>query len=144
MHNYGPDAYNGSVHIEVADTMNADDIDRLIRKVTVDVYRQHNVLLTAISVYSYNTKDPEAARVREGVMRITAANPYVLQTHGFYLDEQEKTIRFDIVVSFDAKDRGAVHREVCEAVQKAYPGYALHVAMDTDFSEEEKPATDAG
>ena len=28
MHNYGPDAFNGSVHIEVPDTLSADDLDR--------------------------------------------------------------------------------------------------------------------
>ena len=45
-------------------------------------------------------------------------------------------MRFDIVVSFDAKDRKAVYREVVEAVQKEYPDYTLQVAMDTDFAEE--------
>jgi len=56
--------------------------------------------------------------------------------HGFYLDKAEKTIRFDIVVSFDAKDRRQVYREIFESVQKAYPDYTLQIAMDTDFSEE--------
>ena len=65
-----------------------------------------------------------------------AENPDVLQMHGFYLDEAEKTIRFDFVVSFDAKDRKQVYRDVCENVQKAYPDYRLQIAMDTDFSEE--------
>ena len=48
-------------------------------------------------------------------------------------------LRFDIVVSFDAKDRKQVYREVCESVQKEYPEYRFQVAMDTDFSEESKP-----
>ena len=136
LHNYGPDAYNGSVHIEVPDTLSADDLDRLIRKVTVAVLEKHHVLLTAIGVYSYNTKDPVAAAAREKVSQIVAKSPYVLQMHGFYLDQTEKTIRFDIVVSFDAKDRKQVHRDVYENVQKAYPDYKLQIAMDTDFSEE--------
>ena len=136
LHNYGPDAYHGSVHIEVPDTLSADDLDKLIRKVTVDVYGKHNVILTAIGVYSINTKDPEAARAREKVEQLARSNPYVLQTHGFYLDKAEKTLRFDIVVSFDAKDRRQVYREVCDSVQKEYPDYMLQVAMDTDFSEE--------
>ena len=136
MHNYGPDSYNGSVHIEVPDTLSADDLDKLIRKVTVDVFRKHNVILTAIGVYSLNTKDPEAAAARERVQQIVTENPYVLQMHGFYLDKEEKTIRFDIVVSFDAKDRSQVYREVCEKVQNEYPDYSLQIAMDTDFSEE--------
>ena len=139
MHNYGPDAWQGSVHVEVPDTLSADELDKLIREVTLDVYHKHNVILTAIGVYSYNTRDPEAAQARERVSRIAAENPYVLQTHGFYMDKAEKTIRFDIVVSFDAKDRGQVTREVCESVQKAYPDYTLQVTTDTDFSEESDP-----
>lgn len=135
MHNYGPDTYQGSVHIEVPDTLSADQLDKLIRKVTNEVYQQHNVLLTAIGVYSLNTRDPEAVAAREQVRAIAEGHPYVLQMHGFYLDRQEKTLRFDIVVSFDAEDRSAVYREVCAAVQELYPDYTLQIAMDTDFSE---------
>ena len=56
--------------------------------------------------------------------------------HGFYLTKEEKKIRFDIVISFDARDRRAVYRDVVDAVQKAFPDYTLQVAMDTDFTEE--------
>ena len=136
LHNYGPDAFNGSVHIEVPDTLSADDLDKLLRKIMVEVYQKHNVILTAIGVYSVNTKDPEAAAAREKVAQIVTAHPHVLQMHGFYLDRAEKTIRFDVVVSFDAQDRGQVVREICEKVQAEYPDYKLQVAMDTDFSEE--------
>jgi divalent metal cation (Fe/Co/Zn/Cd) transporter len=135
LHNYGPDTYNGSIHIEVPDTLSADELDKLIRKVTLDVARKHNVILTAIGVYSINTKDPEAIAVRENVRRIVKTNPYVIQMHGFYLDKVEKSIRFDIVVSFDARDRRQVYQEICEKVQQEYPDYTLQVAMDTDFSE---------
>ena len=140
LHNYGPDAYNGSVHIEVPDTLSADDLDKLLRKITVEVYAKHNVLLTAIGVYSFNTKDPEAAAAREKVLALVTENPHVLQMHGFYLDKAEKTLRFDIVVSFDAKDRREVYREICDKVQREYPDYTLQVAMDTDFSEETQEA----
>ena len=135
MHNYGPDTYNGSVHIEVADTLSADDLDKLIRKVTMEVLQKHHVILTAIGVYSINTRDADAVAAREKVLKIVTANPYVLQMHGFYLDKEEKTLRFDIVVSFDAKDRRQVYREICEKVGREFPDYALQVAMDTDFSE---------
>ncbi len=136
MHNYGPDSYNGSLHIEVPDTLSADDLDKLLRKVTVDVYEKHDVILSAIGVYSFNTKDPEALAAREKVAELVTSVPHVLQMHAFYLDRAEKTLRFDIVVSFDAQDRREVYRQVCEKVQKEYPDYTLQVAMDTDFSEE--------
>ena len=135
MHNYGPDSYNGSVHIEVPDTLSADDLDKLLRKIQVRVYQEHDVILTAIGVYSYNTTDPDAVRARETVSKIVENVEHVLQMHGFYIDKAEKTIRFDIVISFDAPDKRAVYREVYDKVVNEFPGYALQIAMDTDFSE---------
>jgi divalent metal cation (Fe/Co/Zn/Cd) transporter len=93
-------------------------------------------VLTAIGVYSVNTTDPEIIETREKVREIVLAHPHVKQMHGFYLLKEEKTMRFDIVVSFDAKDRRAVYDEVVAEVQKAFPGYTRQVAMDTDYAEE--------
>ena len=135
LHNYGPDSYNGSVHIEVPDTLTADDLDRMLRKITVDVYQKHNVILTAIGIYSDNTHNPEAIEIREKVREIAKKNPYVIQMHAFYLDKTEKSIRFDIVVSFDAPDRHLVYQDVLERTQQELPGYDIQIAMDVDFSE---------
>ena len=119
LHNYGPDHFNGSVHIEVPDTLSANDLAKLLRPITLDGYHKYRVLLTAIGVYSVNTGDPEAIEAREKVREIVMANPYVLQMHAFYLDKAEKTVRFDIVVSVKAKERTQVHRTIHAKVQKA-------------------------
>lgn len=137
LHNYGPDSYNGSVHIEVPDTLSVDELDRLNRNITIEVYKKHNVILTAIGVYSFNTSDAEAKAAKQRVTDIIKEEPYILQLHGFYLDKENKSIRFDIVVSFNAKDRSAVYRKIAEKVQADFPDYTLQIAMDTDFSEEE-------
>ncbi|MBR2187661.1 MAG: cation transporter [Lachnospiraceae bacterium] len=134
LHDYGPDSYNGSLHIEVPDTLSADELDTLIRRVTDSVYQKHDVILTAIGVYSVNTKDADVVEVRKNVLKIVKSNPYVLQMHGFHLDKEEKKIRFDIVVSFDAGERRQVQKEVYEKVLQAYPDYTLQIAVDMDFS----------
>ncbi len=136
LNNYGPDTWNGSIHIEVPDTYSADQLDQLIREITIQVLREHHVLLTAIGVYSMNTKDEEIIRAKERVQDIVFAHEHVRQMHGFYLLKEQKTMRFDVVISFDAKDRRAVYKDVVSSVQEAFPEYALQVAMDTDFSEE--------
>ncbi|MDO5456403.1 MAG: cation diffusion facilitator family transporter [Eubacteriales bacterium] len=134
LHNYGPDAFQGSVHIEVQDTLTAVQLDKLIRSISEDVYRQHNIILTAVGVYSINTHDPKAVEARTRVQKIVLAHPNIIQMHGFYLDEEEKTIRFDMVVSFDEKDRRSLYKEVCREVQEAYPNYTVNAALDLDFS----------
>ena len=137
LNNYGPDTWNGSVHIEVPDTYSADMLDRLLRNIQTEVYRKHKVILTAIGVYSVNTKDEEAIEIQKRVREIVFSHPHVTQMHGFYLVKEEKSMRFDIVVSFAAKDRRNVYQETVADVQKAFPDYTLQVAMDTDFAEEE-------
>ena len=136
LNNYGPDSWNGSIHIEVPDTCSADQLDQLIRSIQTAVYKQHHVILTAIGVYSVNTRDEEVIETRRKVQEIVFSHPHVKQIHGFYLVKEQKSMRFDIVVSFDAKDRRAVYDEVVADVQKAFPGYTLQVAMDTDYAEE--------
>ena len=136
LNNYGPDTWNGSIHIEVPDTCPAEQHDPLNREITMKVLREHRVVLTAVGVYSVNTKDPEIVEIRRRVNEIAFSHPYVKQLHGFYLDREKKTLRFDIVVSLDADDRQAVCAQVTAEVGKAFPDYELQVIMDTDFAEE--------
>lgn len=135
LNNYGPDSYNGSLHIEVPDTLTANEIDELTRKITICVYLRRQVILTAVSVYSMNTKDPDIIRVRENVRKLVLSDPYITQLHGFYLEEAEKRIRFDMVVSFDSPDRQKTYDDAVARVQKAYPAYHIAAVMDTDFTE---------
>lgn len=134
LHNYGPDAWNGSIHIEIPDTYSADKLDALIRDIEETVYRKHNVILTAVGVYSMNTKDTKISETRKAVRDIAMAHEYVKGMHGFYLDREKKSMRFDVVISFDAEDRKAVYTSVVEDVQKAFPDYELRIAMDLDLS----------
>ncbi len=136
LHNYGPDMFNGSLHIEIPDTLSAVDLDKLIRDITDKVLEKHEVILTAIGVYSLNTQNSEAVKMRENVSRIVLSKQYVRQIHGFYYDDEKKSIRFDVVISFDAPDHHKVFEEVCAAVHDAYPEYSVQAAIDRDFSEQ--------
>ena len=135
LNNYGPETFNGSVHIEVPDTYSASELDELIRSITVKVYQEHHVVLTAVGVYSMNTSDDESVQVRRKITDAVMKHEHVLQVHGFYMNEEKKTIRFDVIVSFDAKDRKAVYMDIVREVQEMYPDYTMQIVLDTDFSE---------
>jgi len=111
-------------------------LDQLIRNIQTEIYKRYQVILTAVGVYSVNTKDKEIIKTRKKVQEIVFAHPHVKQMHGFYLLKAEKKMRFDIVIDFNAKDRTAVYAEIVSDVQKAFPDYELEIAMDTDFAEE--------
>lgn len=136
LNNYGPNRWNGSVHIEVPDTISVVDLDQLLREITIKVIKEHRVLLTAIGVYSVNTKDKEVIEKQKQVKEIALRQKYIRQMHGFYLIEKEKKMRFDLVVSFDAENRMVAFKEAVAKIQKAFPGYRIYATMDADFTEE--------
>ncbi|MCR5176028.1 MAG: cation diffusion facilitator family transporter [Anaerovibrio sp.] len=135
LNNYGPDTWQGSVHIEVPDTYDSIQLDKLQRDIMDKVYAEHNVLLTAIGVYAFNTRDEEVIKVEKAVRKIVTSYPYVRQIHGFYLNKEEKTIRFDLVISFNVDDRYAAFDEVVDHVKKEFPDYKCLIFIDTDFAE---------
>ena len=132
--NYGPNKNYGSVHIELPDNLNVDDVDRITRKIQTDVFQKTGVILTGVGVYSYNTSDDEAAQIRNAVQKTVMAHEWALQMHGFYADTEKKTIRFDVVVSFDA-DRNEALKTLYGEVKALYPEYDALIVPDVDIAD---------
>ena len=133
LNNYGPDKFLGSVHLELPDTMTVEELDELTRRVQARVHKETGVLLTGVGVYSYNTKNDEAAKIRSNVLKLVKAHEWALQLHGFYVNFEEKAIRFDVVMNFEIKPQEGLdilYKEIGEA----YPGYDLHINADIDAS----------
>lgn len=135
INNYGPNRQIGSVHIEVPDTMTVGELDGLEREISKNVFVKHHLILTGISVYSMNMGDKEAVRVETGVRKILEAYPDVLQMHGFFLDKKDKTMKFDIIISYDAQNREQLYKEIMKKVAAAFPEYTPQVQLDFDISD---------
>ena len=135
LNNYGPDLFTGSIHIEVPDTYTVLQLDELSRAITRKVLTDNHVVLTAIGIYPVNTGNSKAVQMEQAIRTIVLSHDHVMQMHGFYVDEKKKTIRFDVIVSFDAVNRTAVYDHIVNEIAELYPDYRLSVALDTDFSE---------
>ena len=134
INDYGPNKHYASVHIELPDTMTVDEVDRLTRKIEESVYHKTGVILTGVGVYSYNTKDEEAALIRNNVQKMVLTHDWALQLHGFYVSIAEKKMRFDVVLSFDiARDQAL--DTLTKEVQAAYPDYKVQITPDVDLTD---------
>ena len=129
--NYGPNRNYGSVHVELADTMGVEDVDKLTRRIETKVYKETGVILTGVGVYSFDTSDGETAKMRNTVRETVLAHDWALQLHGFHADTENKTMRFDVVISFDI-DRTEALSVLAKEVQALYPDYALEIVPDID------------
>ncbi len=135
LHDYGPDKYWGSVHVEVADTLTVAEIDKLSRMITKRIAEKYGVLLHTIGVYSVNTRDQHVIDTKRAITKIVFAHKGVLQMHGFYLDEVAKVISFDIILDFNLKNREEVYRAIYDEVQNQFQTYKIEITLDVDVSD---------
>lgn len=133
MYNYGPDKYHASVHLELADTMTAKEIDRLTRKLESKVYEKTGAILASVGLYSCNTGNDEAARIQRDVRKKVLKHDWAIQVHGFYLVIEDREMRFDVVFGFDIAPKEGL-AILYEETRKAYPDYALQIVPDVDVS----------
>ena len=133
LHNYGPTNTIGSVHIEVDDAMPAREIHRLSRQIAAEIYQRFGVVLT-VGVYASGSDNPAHAAMRKQLEEIVARRPEILQMHGFYVDEEEKHVMFDLIVDFTA-DAKAICAEVSAELGTLWPDYRVDIVLDSDFSD---------
>lgn len=135
LNDYGPNRLQGSVHVEVDENLTAREIDELSNKIALAVYKETRVVLTAVGIYSRNTSDPEAVAAKEKTIALLESHKDVLQMHGFYLDKENKVLKFDAVISFESPDREAECASIKQEVAAAFPGYSVNINMDSDMSD---------
>ena len=132
---YGPDLTIASIHVEVDDVLTAAEIDALTRRLQQAVYAEHGVVLATVGIYSRNTSDDAIASMRSEITRLVMSHDDVLQLHGFFVNEESKTVTFDLIIDFANADRQQLYQHIYEDVQTAYPDYTFAITLDRDLSD---------
>ena len=133
INNYGPGRDYASLHIEVPDVMTVEEVDPIPRRLQQKVYEGTGVIITGVGVYSYNTKDQEAAKIRNTVMETVLQHEWALQVHAFNADTKKKKMRFDVVLSFDIDPRQG-YEVIMKEIRRLYPDYAITITSDIDIA----------
>lgn len=134
LHNYGPTEIIGSIHIQVDDNMTAREIHKLTRKIQLLVYEEFGITLT-VGVYASNNSEKEFAQIKDELVKIVGQFKEIIQMHGFYVDEDNKMISFDLIIDFEADNREKIKDEVVKQIKEKFPEYDYYVILDSDFSD---------
>ena len=134
VNNYGPDRGIGSIHIEVDDNLTAKEIHPLTRRIAVQVYNEFGIIMT-IGIYASNSSDSEIVKIRDAIREEVFSHPTIKQMHGFYVDQETKTISFDLIVDFKDKDSTALIKEIHDKLADKFPDYHFYIVEDKDFTD---------
>ena len=130
LHNYGPEEMQGSVHVEIDDTLSAVDVQKLTRSISAKIYEEYSIALT-VGIYARNDKYED---IRSTLESIVDEYPEVLEIHGFIVYEDMNLATFDMIVDFDA-EREEVKKEVLEIVKSKHPQFEYMIVDDYDVSD---------
>ena len=133
INNYGPNKNYASLHLELDDSLTVAQVDELTRKIENNVFRETGIILTGVGVYAFNTSNQAAAQIRNEVQKIVLSHDWVLQLHGFYINLEKKTLKFDAVISFEVARQEAL-ATLTQEVHKAYPDYDVQITPDVDIA----------
>ena len=134
VNNYGPERGIGSIHIEVDDKLTAKEIHPLTRNLAVQIFQEFGIIMT-IGIYASNSSDSEIIKIKEAIRKEIFSHPTIKQMHGFYCDQELKTISFDVIVDFKDKDAPKLIEEIKKNLGTQFPDYHFYIVEDKDFSD---------
>ncbi|MBR5928216.1 MAG: cation transporter, partial [Spirochaetia bacterium] len=68
------------------------------------------------------------------VQETVLAYEWALQLHGFYANTKNKSLRFDVVMSFDIKPREGIEI-LTRDMKRLFPDYTVQITPDVDVSD---------
>ena len=134
INNYGPDRGIGSIHIEVDDSMTAKEIHPLTRRITGQVFEKFGIIMT-VGIYASNNSNPIINKIKNDIHDEVLKHPTIKQIHGFYCNQEIKSISFDVIVDFKDKDAPKLIQEIHDTLANKYPDYQFYIVEDKDFSD---------
>lgn len=134
VNNYGPDRGIGSIHIEVDDKLTAKEIHPLTRNIAAQVFMKFGIIMT-VGIYASNSSDSEIVKIRDAIRKEVLSHPSIKQMHGFYCDQELKSISFDVIVDFKDKDAPKLIEEIKKNLGEQFPDYHFYIVEDKDFSD---------
>lgn len=135
LNNYGPNNWNGSIDIGVPDDYTAEELDEIIRDIQLEIYYKYHIELTAVGVYPINASNRQIIDTKDEIRKIINSHKYINGIHGLYVDEVDKEIRFDLIISLDAEDRLKVLKDVVVEIKKHFPEYKIEASPNIDYTD---------
>lgn len=131
---YGHHTMIGSLHINVSDSMNAREIHRLTREISLRVHEKFNIILT-VGIYAVHKDDNMLGNLQHEVMEFVQKQEGVLQAHAFYYYDAKNLVAIDVVPKESVKDQCRFHDMIITELRKKFPGYNFDIIIDNNYSE---------
>ncbi len=132
LHNYGPDAYSGSVNVEIDHEKTVGEVYEFLHALQLRIMHEYKVTLV-FGVYAVDSDHEEVKGIRRQIAEFVRGHEHVKSFHAVYLDPASPRLYCDLIVDYELRDWELLRREFTEFMLERYPDRELVLTIETEF-----------
>lgn len=132
LHNYGPDAYSGSVNVEIDHEKTVGEVYDFLHALQLRIMREYNVTLV-FGVYAVDGDHEEVRVIRQRIAEFVRAHEHVKSFHAVYLDPASPRLYCDLIVDYELRDWSLLRGEFTDFMRESFPARELVLTIETEF-----------
>lgn len=132
LHNYGPDAYSGSVNVEIDHEKTVGEVYEFLHALQLRIMHEYKVTLV-FGVYAVDSDHEEVKVIRRQIAEFVRGHEHVKSFHAVYLDPGSPRLYCDLIVDYELRDWELLRREFTEFMLERYPDRELVLTIETEF-----------
>lgn len=132
LHNYGPDAYSGSVNIEIDHEKTVGEIYQFLHKLQLRIMYEYHVVMV-FGIYAVDNDHEEVKAINKSVGKFVKETDHVKSFHAVYLEPGTDMLYCDLVVDYELPDWDKLRADFTAYMQERYPDKKLMLTIETEF-----------
>lgn len=132
LHNYGPNAWSGSVNVEIDHAKSVGEVYAMLHELQLGIMHEEHVTMV-FGVYAVDDDHVETRRIRRTILEYVKAHEHVKSFHAVYLEPGTNRLYCDLVVDYELADWGALRADFLDYMKAQVPGRDVVLTVETEF-----------
>ena len=132
LHNYGPDAYSGSVNVEIDHSKTVGEVYAALHELQLRIMHEKHITMV-FGIYAVDRDHAQIRQLREQVAAFVREQKHVTSYHALYIHPNGKDLYVDLVVDYDLADWEALRKDFTAYMAELYPDKHLELVIETNY-----------
>lgn len=132
LHNYGPEAYSGSVNLEISHEKTVGEVYQQLHQLQLRIMHEHKVTMV-FGIYAVDNDHEQTRQLRQEVSAFVLGHEHIKSFHALYVEPGTERIYCDFVVDYDLEDWEGLEKEFKAYLVGRYPRSEVELTVETEF-----------
>ena len=132
LHNYGPEAWSGSVNVEIDHKKTVGEIYQFLHELQLRIMHEYHVTMV-FGVYAVDYDGEYMKELRKTIAGFIRKQEHVKSFHAVYIDQRSDKIYCDFIVDYELKDWEELKKEFEQYMAEKYTGKEIVLTIETEY-----------